>query len=214
MYACLDIHTQSQQMNSQARQWFTSSDQLPLIRPPLIQPVENVTSGSPGCLSGLVLIQSFFLFHVGSLSYVESLLHPIQFYTSFPHKPVRDVMLITQKSPSAVVPASFFNEYRLHCMYSITLAASISIFIAKICANKRISKGMAINVLCELPSALKCLWTAATICLLHFNAFLMRQQGMVKITLALESHIPWSTIHQLCYLFEPQCTGLPWWLRG
>ena len=157
MYACLDIHTQSQQMNSQARQWFTGSDQLPLIRPPLIQPVENVTSGSPGCLSALVLIQSFFLFHVGSLSYVESLLHPIQFYTSFPHKPVRDVMLITQKSPSAVAPASFFNEYRLHCMYSITLAASISIFIAKICANKRISKGMAINVLCELPSALKCL---------------------------------------------------------
>ena len=92
----------------------------------------------------------------GSLSYVESLLHPIQLYTSFPRKPVRDVMLITQKSPSAVAPASFFNEYRLHCMYSIILAASISIFIAKICANKRISKGMAINVLCELPSALKC----------------------------------------------------------
>lgn len=30
----------------------------------------------------------------------------------------------------------------------ITLATSIPIFIAKICANKRVSKGMPINVLC------------------------------------------------------------------
>lgn len=58
-----------------------------------------------------------FHFHVGSLSYVDSLLHPIHFYTTFPHKPLRDVILITQKSQSAIVPTSFFNEYRLHCMY-------------------------------------------------------------------------------------------------
>lgn len=39
-----------------------------------------------------------FHFHVGSLSCVDSLLHPIHFYTAFPHESVRDVILITQKS--------------------------------------------------------------------------------------------------------------------
>lgn len=39
---------------------------------------------------------------------------------------------------------------------------------------------------------------------LHFNAFLTRQQGMVKITLALESHVSWSATPQLGYLSEPQ----------
>ena len=43
---------------------------------------------------------------------------------------------------------------------------------------------------------------------LHFNAFLARQQGMVKVTLALESHISWSTTHQLGNLSEPQHTHL------
>ena len=111
MHAHLGIHAKSWQMNSQVGQWFAGSDYLPLV-----QPVVNFTSSSPGCLSVLVLIQSSFLFHVGSLSYVESLLQPIQFYASFPHKPIRDVILITQKSLSAIAPASFFNEYRLHCM--------------------------------------------------------------------------------------------------
>lgn len=89
-----------------------------------------------------------FHFHVGSLSCVDSLLHPIHFYTAFPHESVRDVILITQKSQSAVVSTSFFNEDRLQCMYFYYFGYFISIFIAKFCANKRISKGMAINVLC------------------------------------------------------------------
>lgn len=51
-----------------------------------------------------------FLCHVESLSYIVSFWYPIR-------KPVRDVILITEKSQSAVAPTSFFNEYRLHCMY-------------------------------------------------------------------------------------------------
>lgn len=109
IHAHLGLHTKSLKINSQVQQWFIGSDQLPFI-----QSVVNFTRSSPGCHSILVLIQNLFL---SSLSYVESLLHPIQFNTSFPHKPVRDVILITQKSQSAIVLTSFFNKYRLHCMY-------------------------------------------------------------------------------------------------
>lgn len=110
--AHLGTHAESSQINSWVQQRFIGSDQLPLT-----QSGVNLTRCSPGCQSVLVLTQHLFSLRAGSLSYDDSLLHPIQFYTHFPHKPVRDIILIIQKSQPAIAPTSFFNEYRLHCVY-------------------------------------------------------------------------------------------------
>lgn len=91
-----------------------NSGSLSVISSPLVG--VNFPGSGLGCQSVLVPIQHFSLFHVGSLSHVDSLSHPIQFYTHFPHKPVRDVTLIIQNSLSAVAPTSFLSEYGLRCM--------------------------------------------------------------------------------------------------